>query len=124
MKSDSILIAFVISVIMTQPVLAGMFSIYVVYQNGNPAANAYVEVWQGNNKIDSGNADGDGIFWTFLREGGVYNITAKATNGQTSSWYGRAHGTLLLNNTTYIDRIVDSPLMQASRTISRNETDS
>lgn len=124
MKSAAILIVLVISVIMTQPVLAGMFSIYVVYQNGNPAANAYVEVWQGDNKIDSGNADSDGIFWTFLREGGTYHITAKAMNGQTSSWYGRAHGTLLLNNTTYIDRIDDSRLMQALRSDIKNETTS
>ncbi len=120
MKRAVILIAFVVSVIMMQPGLAGMFSIYVVYQNGNPAANAYVEVWQADDKIDSGNADSDGIFWTFLREGGTYHITAKAMNGQSSSWYGRAYGTLLLNNTTYTDRIAESQLMQTSRSISEN----
>ncbi len=93
--------ALAIFAMITQPVMAGMFSIYIVYENGNPAANAYVEIWQGDNKIDSGNADSDGVFWTFLREGGLYHITARAANGQTASWFGRAHGTLFLNNTTY-----------------------
>jgi hypothetical protein len=100
-KAAAVLSALVISAIVMQPVLAGMFSIYIVYQNGNPASNAYVEIWQGDSKIDSGNADDDGIFWTFLREGGTYHITAKASNGQTASWDGLAYGTLLLNNSTY-----------------------
>lgn len=101
MKTAAVLSALIISAIVMQPVLAGMFSIYIVYQNGNPASNAYVEIWQGDSKIDSGNADNDGIFWTFLREGGTYHIIAKALNGQTASWDGQAYGTLLLNNSTY-----------------------
>jgi len=100
-KTAAFLGVLIISLIAMQPVLAGMFSIYIAYQNGNPVSNAYVEIWQGDHKVDSGNADNDGIFWTFLRKGGVYHITAKAPNGQTASWDGKAYGTLLLNNSTY-----------------------
>ncbi len=93
-KVGLILGALLVAAMVVQPVIAGMFSIYVVYQDGSPAANAYVEVWQGDNRIDSGPADGNGIFSTSLREGGNYHITAKAPDGRTGVWDGQAYGTI------------------------------
>jgi len=93
-KTAIILGALLITAIAVQTAMAGMFTIYVVYQDGSPAANAYVEVWQGDNRIDSGPADGNGIFSTSLRDGSSYHITAKATDGRTGSWDGQASGTI------------------------------
>ncbi len=88
--------ALVIIAMIAQPVMAGMFSIYVYDQSGNPAAGALVEVWQGGNKVDSGNADANGIFTTFLREGTDYHITASG-NGGSGSWDGQPYGTITIH---------------------------
>ncbi len=93
-KIALILGALLITAFVIQPGIAGSFSIYVIYQDGSPAANAYVEVWQGGGMIDSGPADGNGIFSTSLREGGTYHITAKAPDGRTGVWDGQAYGTI------------------------------
>ena len=93
-KIAMVLGALLVTAIAVQTAMAGMFTIYVVYQDGSPAASAYVEVWQGDNKIDSGSADGNGIFSTSLRDGSTYHITAKATDGRTGSWDGQASGTI------------------------------
>ncbi len=56
-----------------QPAMAAKFSIYAL-DSGKPVNNAFIRVWDGNNLIDNGNTDSNGIFVTYLSDGITYNI--------------------------------------------------
>ncbi len=89
MKKSSILflIIAVVAIAIPQAVAADKYQIFVHDSNGNNVANAYVEVLDGGNKIDSGYTDSSGMFTSWLETSIKYQITAKG-NGQFGDWQG------------------------------------
>jgi hypothetical protein len=66
--------------IVIQPAMAVKFSIYVYDKERNtPVQNAFVQIWQDNNLLDSGYTDNAGIFVTYLNDNTRYHIRAEYT---------------------------------------------
>jgi hypothetical protein len=64
-----------------QPAMATKFSIYVYDTESNtPLQNAFVRVWQGDNLMNCGNTDSQGLFVTYLNDGSKYHIRAEYRN--------------------------------------------
>lgn len=81
MKKTLIILAISILSTMVNPTIAAeYFNIYVYDNNGNLAANAYTEVWDGNIRIADGNSDQDGRFGVWLDPNIKYRITARKNN--------------------------------------------
>ena len=58
-----------------QPAMADRFFLCILDEsNGTPIGNAFVQVWQNDNRLDEGYADVEGIFSTSLNTGEKYNI--------------------------------------------------
>jgi hypothetical protein len=82
-----IIIIAVIAILIPHAIASDRYSIYVRDSYNNIAPNAYVEVWIDNNKIDYGNADNGGIFYSYLDSTIRYHIYARG-NGQYGDWQG------------------------------------
>ena len=82
-----LLVIIAISVLALQVSASDRFQIVVHENNGNNAYNAFVEVWDGGTRVDSGYTDNSGAFYTWLDRSTRYRITANG-NGQNGEYQG------------------------------------
>jgi hypothetical protein len=89
MKNSLLIVFLAISMLytMAQPTIAADYFTVLIYNNGNPASNAYVAVWDGSITIADGYSDGDGTFGAWLDSSVRYRITARMGN-QHGEWVG------------------------------------
>ena len=86
MNAKAILwVIFAVAALTVQASASDRSQITVHESNGNNAANAFVEVWDGGTRIDSGYTDSNGAFYTWLEKSINYKITASG-NGQKGEW--------------------------------------
>lgn len=79
--------AILMAVLITQAAASDKFSVYVYDKSGNSVADASVTVYEGEDKIDSGYTDSQGIFTTWLNGDIRYRIIADKS-GQSGEWEG------------------------------------
>jgi hypothetical protein len=77
----------ILVILITQASASDKYLIFVRDSLGNYVEDAYVEVWDGSSKVDSGNTDSSGIFTTWLDGSIRYKVTASG-NGQSGDWQG------------------------------------
>lgn len=87
-KKVILLVIIAIAALTLQASASDRVQIIVHENNGNLAYNIFVEVWDGDNRVDSGYSDNRGAFYTWLESGIRYRITADDGNGQTGEWQG------------------------------------
>jgi len=88
MKAKIVLLVIIATAALTlQASASDRFQIVVHDNNGNNVYNAFVEVWDGGNRVDSGYSDNSGAFYTWLERSIRYRITANS-NGQNGDWQG------------------------------------
>lgn len=86
-RSVLLLIIAVVAIAIPQAIASDKYLIYVYDSSGSIAPNAYVEVFDGGNTIDSGYTDSSGVFTSWLETSIRYRITAKLNN-QFEEWQG------------------------------------
>ncbi|MGV8128053.1 MAG: hypothetical protein ACP5PV_12720 [Methanothrix sp.] len=82
-----LLVVIAISTLILQALASDRFQIVVHENNGNYAYNAFVEVLDGDTRVDSGYTDNNGAFYTWLDRSTRYKITARG-NGQNGDYQG------------------------------------
>lgn len=82
-----LLVVIAISTLTLQALASDRFQIVVHESNGNYAYNVFVEVWDGETRVDSGYTDNNGAFYTWLERSTRYKITARG-NGQNGDYQG------------------------------------
>jgi hypothetical protein len=88
MKGKCILLVIIaLTALALQASASDRFQIVVHYNDGKLASNAHVEIWDGGNRVDEGNTDDGGAYYSWLERSINYRITANG-NGQFGEWQG------------------------------------
>jgi hypothetical protein len=91
-KTSNLLIVIVITVMfISQAMGSDKYLIFVHDRNDNYVQNAYVEIFEGSRRVDSGYTDNNGIFTSWLDQSIRYRVTARG-NGQFGDWQGMPEG--------------------------------
>jgi hypothetical protein len=83
MKILGFLIVLAMVAVIAQPATAFRFEIHVNYENGAPVNRAFVEIFDGDNLVDSDYTNSDGIYVAYLSER-TYKF--RATKNDKSDW--------------------------------------
>ena len=77
----------ILAILVTQAPASDKYLIFVRDSLGDYVQDAYVEIWDGSSKVDSGNTDSSGIFTTWLDGSIRYKVIASG-DGQSGDWQG------------------------------------
>jgi len=77
----------ILAILVTQAPASDKYLVFVRDSLGNYVQDAYVEIWDGSSKVDSGNTDSSGVFTTWLDGSIRYKVTA-SMDEQSGDWQG------------------------------------
>jgi hypothetical protein len=95
MKIIGFLIVLAMIAVIAQPATAFRFEIYVQYENDGPVNRAFVEIFDGDNLVDSDYTNSDGIYVAYLSEGRyTFRATKNDKVGSRSTSDANVHITI------------------------------